>query len=131
MDLKKLFPLSYNKTLLVAIITYLVVGIVAGVIAVYAVLQRFGGYADLLSQLGDAVRDPDVAVILQILPGEAVGGTPRGIVDILVLGTIRRLDDIIALIGLCQHSRTNPLHTFRPPYDYGPVFPGRRLFILL
>lgn len=32
MDLKKLFPISYNKTLLVGIILYLVVAIVAGLL---------------------------------------------------------------------------------------------------
>jgi len=49
MDLKKLFPLSYNKTLLVAIITYLVVGIVAGVMIWFAGL--LGGWIPVVGTI--------------------------------------------------------------------------------
>jgi len=49
MDLKKLFPLSYNKTLLVAIITYLVVGIVAGVMIWFAGL--LGGWIPVVGAI--------------------------------------------------------------------------------
>ncbi len=36
MDLKKLFPLAYKKSLLVSIIVYLIIGVLAGLLIAFA-----------------------------------------------------------------------------------------------
>ena len=71
MDLKKLFPISYSKSLLVACITYLCVAIVAGVLIWFAGL--LGGWIPVVGPiLNWVLKIVSILVELYVIGGIVV-----------------------------------------------------------